>query len=138
MQFETSQVLQINRPQEQRLRVLVVDDEPDVITFTRALLEEHYEIKSAQTSATAIKEAISQRPDLVLLDAWMPGISGYDVCRTLKRNSNTRDTPVIIFTAATQKVDEERAREAGADGFVTKPFRRDQMIALIDSFRKRA
>jgi len=138
VQFETSQVVQINRPQEQRLRVLVVDDEPDVITFTRELLEEHYEIRSAQTSATAIKEAISQRPDLVLLDAWMPGISGYDVCRTLKRNSNTRDTPVIIFTAATQKVDEERAREAGADGFVTKPFRRDQMIALIDSFRKRA
>lgn len=138
IQFETARTVHIDRPCEQRLSVLVVDDEPDVITFTRAMLEEQYEIHSAQTSATAIKEAISRKPDLVLLDAWMPGISGYDVCRTLKRNTNTRDTPVIIFTAATQKIDEERAREAGADGFVTKPFRRDQMIALIDSFRKRA
>lgn len=137
IQFETAHAPQIDRPQEQRLSVLVVDDEPDVITFTRAMLEEQYEIQSAQTSATAIREAINRKPDLVLLDAWMPGISGYDVCRTLKRNSNTRDTPIIIFTAATQKIDEERAREAGADGFVTKPFRRDQMIALIDSFRKR-
>ncbi|WP_462321247.1 ATP-binding protein [Halochromatium sp.] len=137
IQFETAQAPQIDRPQDQRLSVLVVDDEPDVITFTRAMLEEQYEIHSAQTSATAIREAINRQPDLVLLDAWMPGISGYDVCRTLKRNSNTRDTPIIIFTAATQKIDEERAREAGADGFVTKPFRRDQMIALIDSFRKR-
>jgi len=136
IQFETGHPLKIDRPEEQRLSVLVVDDEPDVITFTREMLEEQYEIYSAQTSATAIKEAISQKPDLVLLDAWMPGISGYDVCRTLKRNSNTRETPIIIFTAATQKIDEERAREAGADGFVTKPFRRDQMIALIDSFRK--
>ncbi|WP_419467494.1 response regulator [Allochromatium tepidum] len=72
---------------------------------------------------------------MVLLDAWMPGISGYDVCRALKRNSHKRDRPVIIFTAATQKIDEERARESGADGFVTKPFRREQIIELIESFR---
>jgi CheY-like chemotaxis protein len=116
----------------------VVDDEADVITFTRDLLEERYTILSALTSATAIREAISRKPDLVLLDAWIPGISGYDICRTLKRNSNTRDTPIIIFTAATQQIDEQRAREAGADGFVTKPFRREQMIELIESFRGRA
>lgn len=135
IQFETNHPPQIERPAEQRLSVLVVDDEPDVITFTHEMLKDQYEIFSAETSANAIKEAIGRRPDLVLLDAWMPGISGYDVCRTLKRNRNTCDTPIIIFTAATQKIDEERARLAGADGFVTKPFRRDQMIALIDSFR---
>jgi signal transduction histidine kinase/ActR/RegA family two-component response regulator len=136
IQFDTGRRLEIARGPAQRLSVLVVDDEPDVITFTREMLKDEYEIFSAETSANAIREAISRKPDLVLLDAWMPGISGYDVCRALKRNSNTRDTPIIIFTAATQKIDEERAREAGADGFVTKPFRRDQMIALIDRFRR--
>mgnify|MGYP001805967313 CR=1 FL=1 len=135
--FEKSEPPQIVLPNDERLSVLVVDDEADVITFTRDLLEEQYDILSAMTSATAIKEAINRKPNLVLLDAWIPGISGYDICRTLKRNSNTKDTPIIIFTAATQQIDEERAREAGADGFVTKPFRREQIIELIESFRGR-
>jgi two-component system, sensor histidine kinase ChiS len=134
--FDQPNAVQIETASDERLSILVVDDEPDVITFTRDLLEDRYRIASAQTSALAIKEAIGCRPHLVLLDAWMPGISGYDVCRTLKRNSHTRDMPVIIFTAATQKIDEERARESGADGFVTKPFRREQIIELIESFRE--
>lgn len=133
--FEHPETVHIDTAPDEPLSILVVDDEADVIDFTRALLEDRYRVFSAQSSALAIKEAIGRRPHLVLLDAWIPGISGYDVCRTLKRNSNTRDTPVIIFTAATQKIDEERAREAGADGFVTKPFRRDQIIELIESFR---
>ncbi len=133
--FEQTEPPHIDLPTEDRLSILIVDDEEDVITFTRDLLEERYNIISAMTSATAIKEAINRKPDLVLLDAWIPGISGYDICRTLKRNSNTRNTPVIIFTAATQQIDEERARDAGADGFVTKPFRLEQMIGLIESFR---
>lgn len=133
--FDQPSAAQIETAPDERLSILVVDDEPDVITFTRDLLEDRYKVSSAQSSALAIKEAIGCRPHLVLLDAWMPGISGYDVCRTLKRNSHTRDMPVIIFTAATQKIDEERARESGADGFVTKPFRREQIIELIESFR---
>ena len=74
IQFDTGRRLQIAREPSQRLSVLVVDDEPDVITFTREMLKDEYEIFSAETSATAIREAISRKPDLVLLDAWMPGI----------------------------------------------------------------
>ncbi|MBB1073404.1 response regulator [Rhodoferax sp. 4810] len=136
LRFEQEHKPQIALPAEEKLSVLIVDDEPDVITFTRDLLEENYTIFTAQTSATAIKEAINKKPDLLLLDAWIPGISGYDICRTLKRNSHTRDTPIIIFTAATQAIDEERARAAGADGFVTKPFRREQLVELIERFRE--
>jgi signal transduction histidine kinase/ActR/RegA family two-component response regulator len=136
LQFTQSRGARMASHQGERLTVLVVDDEPDVIEFTRDLLADHYDILSAATSATALREAIGKKPDLVLLDAWIPGISGYDICRTLKHNSHTSATPVIIFTAATQKIDEERARAAGADGFVTKPFKREQMIALIESFRE--
>lgn len=138
LHFEQAHSPRLELAEDERLSILVVDDEPDVITFTSELLEDQYDILSAQTSATALKEAISRKPDLVLLDAWIPGISGYDICRTLKRNSHTRDTPIIIFTAATQQIDEERARESGADGFVTKPFKREQLIELIESFRESA
>lgn len=134
--FEQSNQAKAPCGPNERLTILVVDDEPDVIDFTSDLLSDRYDILSAQTSATALREAIGKKPDLVLLDAWIPGISGYDICRTLKRNSNTSETPIIIFTAATQKIDEERARDAGADGFVTKPFRREQIIELIEQFRE--
>lgn len=133
--FDQPAAVQIDRAADERLSILVVDDEPDVVDVTRDLLGDRYRVFCAHSSALAIKEAIERRPHLVLLDAWIPGISGYDICRTLKRNSNTRDMPVIIFTAATQKIDEERARDCGADGFVTKPFRREQIIDLIESFR---
>jgi len=118
-----------------RLKVLVIDDEEDVLDITAKVLEDQYEIVTAQTSATGIKQAITDKPDLILLDVWMPGISGYDVCKTLKRNSKTKETPVIIFTAATEKVNEERARGVGADGFVTKPFKKEDLISLIEGFR---
>lgn len=136
--FKQPQAAQIRARGDQAVQILVIDDEPDAITFTRDLLADRYEIHGAQTSATGLREALQHKPNLVLLDAWIPGISGYDVCRTLKRNSNTQDIPVIIFTAATQEVDQERAREAGADGFVTKPFRREQIVELIESFKESA
>lgn len=122
---------------EGRLKVLIIDDEEDAVAVTQKTLEEAYDIISAPTSATGLKESLLHNPDLILLDAWMPGISGYDVCKTLKHNPKTREIPVIIFTAATQKVDEERARQAGADGFVTKPFKKGDLVDLIESFRLR-
>ncbi len=120
---------------EKRLKVLVVDDDEDTLEVTQKILAEKYQVITAKTSATGLKEALHQGPDLILLDAWMPGISGYDICKTLKGNAKTRETPVVFFTAAVQTVDEERAYAAGADGFITKPFRKNDMVELIESFR---
>jgi CheY-like chemotaxis protein len=121
-----------------RLKILVIDDEEDILDVTSRVLADTYTVVTAKTSATGLKEAMTQNPDIILLDVWMPGISGYDVCKTLKRNVKTKDTPVIIFTAAAEKVNEERAKEVGADGFVTKPFRKDDIVGLIESFREPA
>jgi two-component system, sensor histidine kinase ChiS len=117
-------------------KVLIIDDEEDAIVVTSRILEEHYRVIGAKTSATGLREAITNRPDLVLLDAWMPGISGYDVCRTLKGNPNTAHIPVIIFTAAAQQEDEERAQASGADAYITKPFKIDDLLGLIERFRE--
>jgi signal transduction histidine kinase/ActR/RegA family two-component response regulator len=121
-----------------KLSILVIDDEEVALSVTQKALEDKYEVMMAKTGATGLKKAITNKPDLILLDAWMPGISGYDICKTLKHNDKTKEIPVIIFTAATQKVDEERAREMGADGFVTKPFKRSDLINLIEEFRARS
>ncbi|MFN8455280.1 MAG: ATP-binding protein [Anaerolineae bacterium] len=118
-----------------RLKILAIDDEDDALAITQEMLTGHYEVISIKTSATGLKEALTNKPDLILLDAWMPGISGYDVCKTLKRNSKTKEVPIIFCTAAAQNMDEDRAREAGADGFVSKPFKKDTLVSLIESFR---
>lgn len=117
-----------------RLKILVIDDE-DTLKVTQRSLRDNYEVTTARTSATGLKEAITHKPDLILLDAWMPGISGYDICKILKHNGKTKAIPVVIFTAATQKVDKERASVVKADGFVTKPFRKDELIQFIEGFR---
>ncbi len=119
-----------------KLKILVIDDEEDILAVTQQVLDDTYRVLTAKTSATGLKAAMTKNPDLILLDIWMPGISGYDVCKTLKQNPKTKETPVIIFTAATEKVNEDKAREVGADGFVTKPFKKDNLVNLIEGFRK--
>lgn len=115
--------------------VLIIDDEQDILDVTDHILSGSFNVVTASTSATGLKAAITQNPDLILLDVWMPGISGYDVCKTLKRNNRTKDIPVIIFTAATEKVNLDRAREVGADGYISKPFKKESLLSLIESFR---
>jgi len=65
----------------------------------------------------------------------MPGISGYDICKTLKSNQTTQRIPIIIFTAAAQQADEDRARAVGADAFITKPFQKGDLFKLIEGFK---
>lgn len=133
-QFDTGDETTVIKNQG-RLKILAIDDEEDALAITQEILNTHYEVIPVKTSATGLKEAITNRPDLILLDAWMPGISGYDVCKTLKRNIKTKEVPIIFCTAATQSMDEFRARDAGADGFVSKPFKKDDLVSLIESFR---
>ncbi|MDY6964716.1 MAG: PAS domain S-box protein [Halobacteriota archaeon] len=120
-----------------RLRIIVIDDEEDAIDLVNRTLEDTCDLSFAKTSSIGLREAISKRPDLILLKARMPGISGCKICKTLKGNINTRKIPIIIFTEAGKKLDEERAYESGADGCITKPFKEDDMIKLIEEFRGR-
>lgn len=118
-----------------RPKVLVIDREDGTVEATAEILAGRYEVIGANTVATGLKQAISQRPDLVLLNARLPGVSGFHVCRTLKRNVNTRLTPVVIFTDSAQEEEEARAQTSGADGYVSTPFERDKLLRLIESLR---
>ena len=114
---------------------MLIDDEEDAISLTRHILSDDYDILSATTSGTGLKAAMTEQPDLILLDAWMPGISGYDICKTLKGNTHTSHIPIIMVTAAAQQADEARAKTVGANAFITKPFQKVDLLYLIEGFR---
>ena len=118
------------------MKILFIDDDDNSIEIAHRMLAERYEVTEAKTSSLGLKKAIALNPDLILLSALMPGISGYDVCRILKGNINTKQIPVIlsVASATAQAGDEQRAYTSGADGHITKPFREDDLMGLIESF----
>jgi len=116
----------------QKPTVLVVDDTPDNLTLMSGLLRNLYKVKVANNGDKAVK--ISQapdKPDLILLDIMMPGLSGYDVCKILKADPATRDIPIIFLTAMTATEDEKKGLEMGAVDFITKPVNPPIVLARV-------
>jgi putative two-component system response regulator len=112
--------------------LLIVDDDPDIVALVRAQLQAWYRIQSASDGAQALQCAFGDaRPDLVLLDVVMPGMSGYEVCRRLKDDARTRDVPVIFLTSLSEPKDERRGFEAGAVDYITKPISQPILLARI-------
>ncbi|HTM81845.1 PleD family two-component system response regulator [Asticcacaulis sp.] len=103
-------------------RVLIVDDIAANVRLLQAKLEaDYYEVLTAADGHTAIATAIAEQPDIILLDVMMPEIDGYEVCRQLKENAETRHIPIILITALDGREDRLSGLEAGADDFLTKP-----------------
>jgi len=121
-------------PQGQpRKRVLVVDDDPEIVTFLATLLELEGIESQVATSANAALAMLDRAgpPQLVLLDIAMPDRDGLDLCRALKRDPRTRDVPVFVVSARPGKDVVERALAAGAEEFIRKPFENHELIARI-------
>lgn len=118
-------------------KVLVVDDEPAVRDIIRLLLSrEGHEVIEAEDGGSAYAKAVSQRPDIVLLDIGMPDMSGFLVLRELKHNPETESIPVIILTGSHRPQDERQGMQQGALDYVTKPWGTGELedrvrIALI-------
>ena len=112
--------------------ILVVDDIPDNIDLLCAVLEDDYRTKIAVNGERALKIANGEaKPDLILLDVMMPGMSGYEVCKALKANPDTRDIPVIFVTAMSEAVDEQLGLGLGAADYITKPISAPIVLARI-------
>lgn len=104
-------------------KILVVDDEPHVVTsLTFVLRKEGYDVSSASNGEEAIAKVYESKPDLIFLDVMMPKKNGYEVCQELKSNPSCSDTHIIMLTAKGQDVDREEGLNSGADEFMTKPF----------------
>ena len=116
---------------DDRKTILIVDDIVDNIQVLRGILGSRYRTKIATSGDKALALADCQEPpDLILLDVMMPGIDGYEVCRELKRRTNTRNVPVIFVTALEDAADEERGFDAGAVDYITKPVVPAIVLAL--------
>ncbi len=112
--------------------VLVVDDTPDNLTVMSSLLKGHYKVRVANNGERALKFARSlPRPDIILLDIMMPGLSGYDVIRELKSDPDTRHIPVIFLTAMSSAEDESLGLELGAADYITKPISPPVVLARV-------
>jgi len=105
-------------------KILVCDDEPYILmALTDAVEMEGYECVTAINGKEALQKARETLPDLIMLDIMMPFMDGFEVCRELKADATTRDIPVIMLTAKSQQVDIQKGKDAGADDYITKPFR---------------
>jgi putative two-component system response regulator len=102
-------------------RLLIVDDEPTNIHILSNILSSDYEIRAANNGERAIEAALSQSPDLILLDMIMPDIDGLTVCRRLKENEATKDIPIIFVTSMSDPANEEMGLDAGAVDYISKP-----------------
>jgi CheY-like chemotaxis protein len=115
-------------------RVLVVDDEPDVLLLCRLNLQQlGHEVLEASEGTSALKLARERRPDVIVLDLMLPGMTGYEVLETLKRDPETSNIPVLVLTAKSLRADRERSHGLGASSFLTKPFLPSELCELVES-----
>ena len=115
-------------------RILVTDDNPlNVKLLSAKLAREYYSVVTAENGVQAIEKAISDKPDLVLLDVMMPEMDGFEACRQLKANPATQGIPVVMVTALSDVQDRVRGLDAGADDFLTKPINDIALMARVRS-----
>ena len=113
-------------------RVLVCDDDPVILRLLQVNLElEGYEVLSAHNGEEAVKVAIAELPDLIILDIMMPRIDGYEACRSIKADDTTKDIPIVFLSAKAQQSDIERGRAEGVADYLTKPFDPIELSDLV-------
>jgi two-component system phosphate regulon response regulator PhoB len=122
-----------------RTNILVVEDESAIVELLRYNLErEGFRVSVAADGEEALATIADDKPDLVLLDWMLPNVSGFEVCRQIRRKSATRDLPVIMLTARGEEADRVRGLDVGADDYVTKPFSITELMARVKALLRRA
>ena len=118
--------------------LIVEDEEPIRILLTYNLEKEGFRVRECESGEEVIRLIGEERPDLVVLDWMLPGISGIEVCRLIRTRSGTRDIPVLMLTARGEEAERVRGLATGADDYVVKPFSLPELIARIRSLLRRA
>ena len=116
----------------ERSRILLVDDEPSIVKMVGKRLEvEGFEVLIAADGQDGLTKARSELPDLIVLDLMLPKLNGYEVCTMLKQDARYQKIPIILFTAKAQEKDEKLGMECGANAYVRKPFRAQELLETI-------
>lgn len=115
--------------------MLVIEDNPLNMRMFRALIDTHgYNVLEAEDGFTGLALAQEHRPELIVMDWWLPGISGIHLARALRQDERTRTIPIVITTAYAASADDPDIRAAGCDGFLAKPIAVPDFLATINSF----
>ena len=113
-------------------KILIADDERALrLLIAGTLNVEDYQIVEADNGIQALELVKRERPDLIILDVMMPGMTGYEVCQRIKTNPDIADTKVLILTAKGQQTDKEAAWEALADFYLSKPFSPMKLLSMV-------
>ncbi len=121
-------------PEESNTSILIVDDIPEnIAVLLDYLTERGFRVLVAEDGESAIEQLQFAKPDLILLDVMMPGIDGFDTCRLVKQNVETKDIPIIFMTALTDVNDKVKAFDAGAVDYITKPIQHEEVLARVNT-----
>lgn len=119
-------------------RILIVEDEAALVTLLKYNLEKQgYETSSVMEGKDVLQTALSEKPDLILLDWMMPNVSGIDLCREIRKSYELRQTPIIMLTARGDEADKVKGLSVGADDYMTKPFSVPELMARITALLRR-
>jgi two-component system, cell cycle sensor histidine kinase and response regulator CckA len=120
---------------EEKALILIVDDEPDILAMLSHIFTTHgYIVVTASTGEEGIRKVKEERPDLILLDVILPDLDGFEICRRIRSDSETKDTFIIILSARRTTVNNQvEGLQAGADGYMTKPVDPDELLARVNA-----
>ena len=120
-----------------KTRILIVEDDPHILLGLEEVLKsEGFDVAVCNRGDKALETAAKHRPELIVLDVMLPGLSGYDVCRQLRSKKNA--TPILMLTAKGQEIDKVVGLDLGADDYVTKPFGVRELLARIQALLRRS
>lgn len=112
--------------------VLIIDDEKEALEISSMILQSSFEIITAETGEEGLRMAFENKPSLILLDTYLPGLDGYRICRILRTQDETKEIPIAFFSAATQDSEIEKCFVSGGDDFIVKPFSSKEMLAKVN------
>jgi CheY-like chemotaxis protein len=116
-------------------KILLVDDSPTVLLMERILLRDSpYTLLSATSGEEALKTALAERPDIILMDVMMPGLDGLEVCRRLRAEEATRNTPIILVTTRSSLEALEQGYACGCNDYIVKPFEGLELRMKVANF----
>jgi DNA-binding response OmpR family regulator len=121
-------------------RILIIEDDKDIAEAVRYNLEKEpgFSVTVAKTGDEGLNVACQTKPSLIILDIGLPGLSGYEICRTLQRDPQTRDISIVMLTARASESDKVLGLELGADDYITKPFGIRELVARVRSVMRRS
>lgn len=115
--------------------ILIADDEETVRSLVTRLLGKSYKIVEANNGEDAVKVAVNEKPDLILMDILMPKMDGLTACYAIKRNQATKEIPVVMLTAVDYELNRKLSQDVmGAQGYITKPFDAQMLMGMISKF----